>query len=516
MPPFKTKPLVSHLNRFLTEKIPTKVHSLALAFSGGSDSTALAILLTKWRNHYSPDTKLLALTVDHQLRSESMNEAHRAMKMASDLQFDYQEILTCKWSSPSNGNNMPTASKIQEMARKQRYELLSSACTSHNIKHLLVAHHEKDQIETFLMRFFRQSGLDGLGCMNECTLHHHSSKLTSPSGLQILRPLLNVPKKSIHHILQDEIQVQPIQDPSNDNMMFDRVRARHAMNTNMKSLSLQKSIRQLSTDIQVASTCLQQDVKSIVKECCYTIEPFGSVFIHDMRALFNGIPKELTLRVLNESIGNVHYSTSSNNIIVRNESLENHYKWIKCLLSDSSNSTKDNNSRWSTRSISGCSSTFLPCPNILLSSLIDIQNNSNICLNSTYRRSLQNAIDVLSKVNSTSPTLLLTKQSTRNSRKQFQGTKKIQANAPFIWMNQWSCMVVNDSDEDVLHCGESLKNRYSKTDYSRRRLTNMILSNMPSIYNQFNKPILTPPYYSKDGDQCNSNSSLQFEILDRL
>ena len=87
-----------HIRRTLASLQPKTPRTLALAFSGGSDSTALAHLLYLWRTEESPQTKLIAFTVDHQLRSNSTIEAKDAGHMATaHLGFDHHQILTCHW-----------------------------------------------------------------------------------------------------------------------------------------------------------------------------------------------------------------------------------------------------------------------------------------------------------------------------------------------------------------------------------------------------------------------------------
>ena len=55
--------------------------------------------------------------------------------------------------------------RVQEEARRARYDLMESWCAEHEIENLFVAHTENDQAETFLFRMSRGSGPDGLAAM---------------------------------------------------------------------------------------------------------------------------------------------------------------------------------------------------------------------------------------------------------------------------------------------------------------------------------------------------------------
>ena len=58
-------------------------------------------------------------------------------------------VLTLQWPSDVDPSTLPD---FESRARKLRYRSLGRACARHNIKHLLLGHHEDDQVETVLMR----------------------------------------------------------------------------------------------------------------------------------------------------------------------------------------------------------------------------------------------------------------------------------------------------------------------------------------------------------------------------
>ncbi len=84
------------------------------------------------------------------------------------------------------------------------------------IFHLLVAHHQDDQAETFLLRLARGSGLDGLAAI---------APLVERSNCRLLRPLLTLPKARLEATLKAH-NYGWLEDRSNHNEKFGRARLR--------------------------------------------------------------------------------------------------------------------------------------------------------------------------------------------------------------------------------------------------------------------------------------------------
>lgn len=178
---------------------------LAVAVSGGRDSLALALLARDWAA--ARNGRVLALIVDHGLRPQSGAEARATLGRLGGLGIA-GEILS--WGGPK------PATGLQEAARDARYRLLFETCRRHGILHLLVAHHAGDQAETIAMRAARRSGPDGLAGMAAIVEHRDA---------RLLRPLLGVARDRLTATLQGRA-VGWIDDPSNDDRRFERVRVR--------------------------------------------------------------------------------------------------------------------------------------------------------------------------------------------------------------------------------------------------------------------------------------------------
>ena len=182
---------------------------IAVGVSGGADSMALVLLLDDWVKPLGGS--VLGITVDHGLRNYSAAEASQVGAWLKDKAINHKIV---RWQS-----DPAQTSALQARARNARYELMAEICVGHGIKHLFVAHNMEDQAETFLMRLRRKSGLDGLGAMAK------ERKLDCNNNITLVRPLLSVPKVRLKDTLKTRSQPW-VEDPSNNNTQFERVRTR--------------------------------------------------------------------------------------------------------------------------------------------------------------------------------------------------------------------------------------------------------------------------------------------------
>lgn len=180
---------------------------LAVAVSGGADSLALTLLADRWAR--GRGGAVVALTVDHRLRPEAAAEARQVGRWLKPRGIRHR-ILTWAGPHPRSG--------LQAAARAARYRLLEGWCAAAGCLHLLTAHHQADQAETFWLRLARGSGVDGLAGM---------AASTPRPACRVLRPLLDVPPARLRAVLQAADQ-RWIEDPSNENVDYARVRLRGA------------------------------------------------------------------------------------------------------------------------------------------------------------------------------------------------------------------------------------------------------------------------------------------------
>ncbi len=186
------------------------VPAIVLAVSGGPDSIALMWLAARWRRALARGPRLIAVTVDHGLRSEAAAEAREVKRLARSLDLPHR---TLRWTGPKPRTGLPAA------ARAARYRLLAQAARASGATHILTAHTRDDQAETLLMRMLRGSGIAGLAAM---------PRESERDGLLLARPFLDVSKSQLIATLE-KAKVAFADDPTNRDTSFTRPRLRNLM-----------------------------------------------------------------------------------------------------------------------------------------------------------------------------------------------------------------------------------------------------------------------------------------------
>ena len=223
-----------------------KKHSFLVAVSGGSDSLALSAL----SNAYSKEkvNKVYYVLIDHGIRFNSTKEA---LAVKNLLKKRGISLTVLKNKKKINKN-------IQNHARIIRYELLTNYCKKHKIKFIMTAHHGDDQIETFLIRLSRGSGIQGLSSMNKMT------KLKD--RIKLFRPLLNENKEDLI-FLAKKYCGKIFKDPSNTNKKFLRTRIRNLIKHFEKNGIKRDQIINSINNLAATRDTLNSYINNVEKKC---------------------------------------------------------------------------------------------------------------------------------------------------------------------------------------------------------------------------------------------------------
>ncbi len=261
---------------------------VALAVSGGADSLSMMSLFARWRAAHplSSDAgdgaKDLVLSVDHGLRAEASDEVAFVLKTAKALGFD-SVGLTLEGIDPQRG--------LQAAARRGRYEAMSGEILRHGISDLLTAHTLDDQAETLLMRLSRGSGIEGLrGILPVRRLF----------GITLHRPLIGVRRA----VLKDHLRtagLTAIEDPSNSDDDYERVRVRGALGKIDSALSLKQG-QSLSVGLAESARRLT----GVFEALSCQVDDFFKAHVHFEttgllsfdEGVFDGLPFSLQVMVL--------------------------------------------------------------------------------------------------------------------------------------------------------------------------------------------------------------------------
>jgi len=203
--------LNKNYNSFFSDNTLQDDAVIVVAFSGGTDSVALALSL----KDYFPGKKIILAHLSHGIRSVD------SQKFEDDFVRDFAQdggfTLTERVLPHGEVSAMATQKglSLEEAARLRRYEFFGSLLDQHPRGWIFLGHHLDDQTETQVMRFFQGSGPGGL-------------KGIAPRRNRFLRPLLKTPKSLLAQFLKEK-GVDHLDDESNLDDKFLRNRIRNEL-----------------------------------------------------------------------------------------------------------------------------------------------------------------------------------------------------------------------------------------------------------------------------------------------
>tara|TARA_Y100000992_G_scaffold235430_1_gene166285 strand:- start:304 stop:1323 length:1020 start_codon:yes stop_codon:yes gene_type:complete len=280
--------------KFKKQILKLKSNKFLVAVSGGPDSLALAAMCKAFELD-NAKKKFYYVHINHGIRKNSHEESKKVKKILKK-QFISLKILN---------NKKKISSNVQHNARKLRYLLLNKECKKLKIKFILTGHHKDDQIETFLIRLSRGSGVQGLSSMSTISLIDNQVK--------IFRPFLSLNKKELI-FTSKKIFNNFIKDPSNINKKYLRSNIRKLLpilsRHGIKEDQILKSINNLKSSNQTINIYFKEVFKKTVKRK-------GKKILINKKNLFS-LNDDLQIRILGfviKSLNKLDYPPRSKKLI---------------------------------------------------------------------------------------------------------------------------------------------------------------------------------------------------------
>lgn len=267
---------------------------IIVAVSGGSDSIALLLLASSWAK--SVDASLQVVTIDHGLRPEAAAEAAFVSGVSEGLGLPH---LTLAWDGikPDSG--------ISQAARNARYELLEEFAVDIGAKTILVGHTANDQAETILMRNARgDEGQQGRGLSGIAPL------MLLPKRSRLVRPLLDIGREELRTYLK-EMNQSWIEDPSNSDEAYERVRIRNALANDQKRISELCQFAKLSGELRKSTAIAASTILS--EYITFSQGPLYTIPDHALNDIPTAVQK-LVLQVMIAVAGGATYFVSERSI----------------------------------------------------------------------------------------------------------------------------------------------------------------------------------------------------------
>ncbi|MEF3048183.1 tRNA lysidine(34) synthetase TilS [Pseudotabrizicola sp. L79] len=249
---------------------------VGVAVSGGGDSLALLHLM----HRVAPlsGLRLQAATVDHGLRPASATEAATVGRICAGLGISHDTLL---WAGPAQTGN------LMDQARRARLSLIADWARARGISHVVLGHTADDQAESFLMNLSRSAGLEGLSGMRLAW---------QEQGVHWARPLCGHGRQVLRDYLRRH-NLRWIDDPTNDDPSYARVRARQALAA-LRPLGITvQAVTRSMANLAMADSALVQATAAAAAEA---EERAGSLWLPGPSLW--ALPPELRRRLLNGAL----------------------------------------------------------------------------------------------------------------------------------------------------------------------------------------------------------------------
>lgn len=186
--------------KFISEhKLIEKKDKVLIGFSGGPDSVALANILISISQTF--DIEIALCHINHSLRGKESDEDEKfCMKFSKEKNITFYS-LKADVLAYSKENSIG----LEEAGREIRYDYFQKIAKENSFNKIALAHNLDDNVETFLFRLMRGTGLHGL-------------KGIPIKRDNIIRPLMFLKKSEILAYLEENNEKFRIDSSNNDNI----------------------------------------------------------------------------------------------------------------------------------------------------------------------------------------------------------------------------------------------------------------------------------------------------------
>lgn len=276
------------------------VRRVAVAASGGRDSTAL--LHATCRAARELGVEVVALHVHHGLMPQAddwlarvQRQCLRWARSGLPVRFVAQRLST----RPAPGDS------VEAWARRERYQALGRMAKEQGADLVLLAHHRRDQAETFVLQALRGAGPAGLAAM---------PRQVERDGLVWCRPWLDKPREAIEAYVRRH-RLSHVDDDSNHDPRFARNRLRHAVWPVLATAfpDVEAALAHASARASEAAQCVRELAQLDLAACSdgavlqlpawlkLSVERRANVLRHWLADLLHGgVPDTLVQRLLQE------------------------------------------------------------------------------------------------------------------------------------------------------------------------------------------------------------------------